>query len=207
MNLSPDTTVRWARSGVTMRIDQYFDVIYDLLGIALLCGLAIALVRGVVISRRHAVPADARHGRGVALIAFGTALAFGGGLFADAQLKDSRWFQQVRFGIYFLGFAFVVAGLVAVLRASLGPDGRGARRWSLLLWILYLASLVVAGILLVAPATFVLNQYGDQVQRPLYWAPLLIATASGAVALGLARRGRSTDDAHRPQSGSSQLRV
>jgi len=33
------------------------------------------------------------------------------------------------------------------------------------------------------PATFVLNQYREQVQLGVYWVPLLVASAGGSVAL------------------------
>jgi hypothetical protein len=178
-----------------MQIARYFDVIYNGLSIALLLALAIALIRGLLLARRDSA-ADTAHGRGVALVAFGTALALSGGLVADGFLKSSPWFQQVRFGFYFVGFGLLVVGTMMVIRAA--ASGR-SRRWRTLpfaLLGLFVASLAVSVPLVTIRSTFVLNQYQEQVQVPVYWLPMLVPTAAGAIALfvvavGAARRSRA----------------
>ena len=43
------------------------------------------------------------------------------------------------------------------------------------------------------PATFVLNRYGEQVQFPVYWAPMLALSGVGAVVLLRGRRSMEVD--------------
>ena len=178
-----------------MQIARYFDAIYNGLSIALLLALAIAVIRGLLLARSDS-PSDRSHGRGAALVAFGTALALSGGLVADGFLKSSPWFQQVRFGFYFLGFALLVVGTMMVIRGA--TLGRGPR-WRALpfaLLGLFVASLAVSVPLVTIPSTFVLNKFQEQVQLPIYWLPMLVSTAAGAVVLfvvaaSAARRSRA----------------
>jgi hypothetical protein len=55
---------------------------------------------------------------GVIWIVIGTAIALLGGSFAVAFLKNSAFFQQVRFALYDAGFALIVVGFTAVIAAS-----------------------------------------------------------------------------------------
>ena len=162
-----------------MRIAQYFDDIYLGLNIAMLVGLALAVVFGLI-GGRTADPSR-RLWPAVALIAIGTAFALAGGLIADAALKSSPWFQQVRFGAYYLGFAAIVIGTIVVIGA-VGDSLRG-RRLSRALAVVFVTTVIIGGVFVTVPATFVLNQYREQIQLAVYWLPMLVAGAGGAVAL------------------------
>jgi hypothetical protein len=172
-----------------VNLERYFDVIYNAISMAFLVALAIAVLRGCLLGRRKFDELDRRHGRGSALAAFGTALALAGGLVADGFLQDSAWFQQVRFGIYFVGFALAVVGISSVLRAAIARR-TDFRRFlpGILIW-LFVGSLVVSIPFLTIPSTFELNRYHQQVQLVVYWTPLLVASGLGAVMLFVAAVG------------------
>jgi hypothetical protein len=175
-----------------VNLERYFDVIYNAISIAFLVALAIAVLRGCLLGRRRFDALDRLHGRGSALAAFGTALALAGGLVADGFLQDSAWFQQVRFGIYFVGFALAVLGVSWVLRSAVA-DRTGFRRFlpRILIW-LFVVSLVVSIPFLTIPSTFELNRYHEQVQLVVYWTPLLVASGVGAVTIFVAAVGSPT---------------
>ncbi|HEY4321898.1 MAG TPA: hypothetical protein VGM77_12075, partial [Gemmatimonadales bacterium] len=81
-----------------MHLDRYFDDIYLALNIAMIVGLALTVIFGLLLRRRQD---DALRfaGTGSVVAALGTVVALGGGLLADAALKSSPLFQQVRFGL------------------------------------------------------------------------------------------------------------
>ena len=162
-----------------MRLDQYFDDIYLGLNIAMLVGLALAVIFGLVGTR--AADPSRRLWPAVSLIAVGTVVALAGGLVADAALKSSPWFQQVRFGAYYLGFAAVVIGTIVMIGAT--SDSGRARRVGRALAVVFVASVIIGGVFVLVPATFVLNRYHEQIQLTVYWLPMLVAGAGGAVAL------------------------
>lgn len=162
-----------------MRLDRYFDTIYLGLNIAMLVGLALAVAFGIIWQRRAKPPQGL--GLAVVLLVAGTVVALAGGLIADAALKSSPWFQQVRFGAYYLGFAAIVIGTIGLMRST--GDPLRARRLSRALAIAFLAAVVVGGIFVTVPATFVLNQYHEQIQLAVYWVPMLVASAGGAAVL------------------------
>ena len=172
-----------------MHLDRFFDEIYVGFNVAM-AGFLIATI-GLGVYRRHR--ADSRASRastsGAALLAVGTGIALGGGLIADAVLKATPWFQQVRFGLYDIGFTGVVWGTIVVLRGCVPSPARA--RIVRALVILFALSLVVGAIFVFIPATFVLNRYHEQVQLVVYWLPLLVASAGGCLALlcGAAIRG------------------
>ena len=164
-----------------MHLDRYFDTIYLGLNVAMVIALIAAIVFGGVRRMRSRAVASRALGSGVILLAVGTAVALGGGLLADAALKSTPWFQQVRFGLYYLGFAGIVWGTVVILRACVATPSRS---WiTRVLVIAYAAAVVIGAGFVGIPATFVLNQYGEQVQLVVYWLPLLVATAVGCIAL------------------------
>ena len=162
-----------------MRIDQYFDDIYLALNIAMLVGLALAVLFGLI-GGRTADPSR-RLWPAVSLIAIGTVVALAGGLIADAALKSSPWFQQVRFGAYYLGFAAIMIGTIVVIGAA--GDSRRARRVGRALAVVFVVSVIIGGVFVLVLATFVLNRYHEQIQLAVYWLPMLVAGAGGAVAL------------------------
>ncbi|HEY4152782.1 MAG TPA: hypothetical protein VGM38_05625, partial [Pseudolysinimonas sp.] len=122
--------------------------------------------------------------------ALGTVVALGGGLLADAALKSSPLFQQVRFGLYYLGFAAIVWGTVIVIRGCVQV---ALRRWIVrVLVVAFIVSLIVGGVFVFVPSTFVLNQYREQIQLAVYWVPLLVAAGGGSIALFVASADTST---------------
>ena len=166
-----------------MYIDRYFDLIYPTLNVLFVVGLAGAVILGVVQSRRATLPAERLLGRGGAISAVGTAITLAGGLFADALLKSSYWFQQVRFGIYFVGFALVIIGLNSIIRAAIGTREGNIARMPRLLAALFVICCAIAIVFLALPSTFVLNQYREQIQLPIYWLPLLVGSLAGSIML------------------------
>jgi hypothetical protein len=180
-------------------MDRYFDVIYYALAGVILLAVGYSTLAGLEL-RRSSVPAFRGRALGIASAAVGIAVALLGGLFADAFLKGSLYFQQVRFAAYYVGFALITLGLNATARAAqeTAPlPGYLARPnlSSLIVWSLFLVTLAVAVFYLVNPNTFILNKDGYQVQRVIYWVPLLTSTLAGAtllfmVAFGLKSRGK-----------------
>jgi hypothetical protein len=164
-----------------MHLDRYFDAIYLGLNVAMVVALVAAIALGVVRRVRSRNAASRALGSGAILLAVGTAVALGGGLLADAALKSTPWFQQVRFGLYYLGFAGILWGTIVILRGCVRAASRGWITRALV--IAYAAAVVIAAAFVCIPATFVLNQYGEQVQLVIYWLPLLVASAGGCVAL------------------------
>jgi hypothetical protein len=175
-----------------VNLERYFDVIYNAISIAFLVALAIAVLRGRLLGRWKFDELDRLHGRGSALAAFGTALALAGGLVADGFLQDSAWFQQVRFGIYFVGFALAVIGVSWILRSAVAERTDFRRLLPRILIGLFVVSLVVSIPFLTIPSTFELNRYHEQVQLVVYWTPLLVASGVGAVTLFVAAVGSPT---------------
>jgi hypothetical protein len=172
-----------------MNIERYFDVIYNALSVAFLLALAVAVIRGLLLGRPRTANPDRWHGRGAAIAAFGTGLALAGGLVADNFLQDNALFQQVRFGIYFIGFALVVLGTMFIIRAAVASRAGAFRRLPAVVLVLFVISLAVSIPFLCIPSTFVLNQNHEQVQLAVYWLPLLVPSASGAIALFITAAG------------------
>ena len=164
-----------------MNLDRYFDTIYVGLNITMVVALVATLIFGTV-RRAHSRSAAARAlGTGAVLVALGTVVALGSGLIADTALKSSPWFQQVRFGLYYLGFAGIVWGTIVILGGCVRSRSRA---WvARTLAIVFGASVMIGAAFVCIPATFVLNQYREQVQLGVYWVPLLVASAGGSVAL------------------------
>ena len=169
-----------------MSPDRYFDVVYAALNVLLFSELAATVVTVLV---PGADSAARRRRPAAALCAAGIAVALVGGLVADGTLKSTDVFQQVRFGAYYAGFALILLGHRAALRAV-------GWRWRLLACGM-VAGLLVAVPLLVVPATFVLNRYGEQVQLPVYWAPMLAVSGLGVVVLLRGSRSVEVDEAGR----------
>ena len=165
---------------------QAYDALYAALNVGLALGLAVSAAFGLLFAFTGQVAGERRRGAGTAWIAVGTAVALAGGLFADAALKSAPLFQQVRFGFYYAGFALVLLGTVLV---ASGPAARPSWRTpSKLLALAYGGSVLIAGVFVTVPATFVLNRYHEQVQLVGYWVPLLVATAGGTATLLLSSR-------------------
>ncbi|MDB5203955.1 MAG: hypothetical protein JWQ27_3364, partial [Ferruginibacter sp.] len=127
-----------------MNIERYFDVIYNALSVAFLLSLAVAVIRGLLLGRPRTANPDRWHGRGAAIAALGTGLALAGGLVADNFLQDSALFQQVRFGIYFIGFALVVLGTMFIIRAAVASRAGALRRLPAVVLVLFVISLAVS---------------------------------------------------------------
>ncbi len=177
-----------------MKMDRYFDTIYYALTALLLLSLGYAALAGYKLY--NSSPSSLkRRARGITLAALGTGLALLGGLFADAFLKSSTWFQQVRFALYYAGFALVTFGLDATAVAGQQTVAHPLRLSRFILWALFLAPLALSVFYLLNPNTFVLNQAGVQVQLTVYWIPMLATTCAGAIllfflAFGVDARGR-----------------
>ncbi|ALE05648.1 hypothetical protein AL755_09405 [Arthrobacter sp. ERGS1:01] len=166
-----------------MNLEHYFDAIYYSMNAAVFLLLAAAVGRGIVLTRRPGIASDIEHGRGTVFAGAGTMVALAGGLMADALLKTSVWFQQVRFGLYFLGFALIMVGTCTILRGS-EREGIGflshIRR---ILLPLFALTVIISGFFLSAPETFIHNSNNQQIQLAVYWLPLLLPTAVGSIAL------------------------
>jgi hypothetical protein len=175
-----------------VNLERYFDVIYNAISIGFLLGLAIAVLRGCLLGRPRFDALDRLHGRGSALAAFGTAVALAGGLIADGFLQDSVWFQQVRFGIYVVGFTVAVIGMSWVLRSAIADRTDFRRFLPGILIALFIVSLAISGSFFAMPSTFVFNRFHEQVQLVVYWTPLLVASGVGALTLFMAAVGSPT---------------
>jgi hypothetical protein len=156
--------------------------------------LTYATIAGLVLRGKSSTPFDRSRALGVNAAAIGTAIALASGLLSDSFLKSSSIFQQVRFASYYAGFALITFGLDAIVRTSQQthslPRFLSITRYSsFLIWGLFSVALVIAIYYLVNPATFIHNQYGFQVQRVVYWFPMLMTTFTGAVLIFLVASG------------------
>ncbi len=160
------------------------------LGLAALAVLGLAVA--VVVCTRGLRVVGPRRGvmlRGVTAAASGMALALVGGVLARAVLDRSPYYQQVRFVVFYAGFAAIVLGLATVLRVTDGVRRREQPDRVVRAFVGIFAVSVAVGLVLVfAPGTHVLNRYGDQVQLPVYFTPMIVASAGG-VLLFLGRAG------------------
>lgn len=159
---------------------RYSDEIYNALCVSIALTLCHCLVKSLCLIRARQDERGRRLARGLPSAAAGTLIALASGLVADALLKRSDLFQRVRFGGYYLGFALITAGMIAVANAGQPERPAGTRRWvgwfNVVLWAAFLAPLAIAAVYLLDPHTFITNVYGVQVQRTIYWAPMLATT-------------------------------
>jgi MFS family permease len=183
-------------------MDRYFDVIYYSLAIGILLALAYSSISALYLRRSSDHLTLRKRALGIIWIALGTAIALLGGLFADSFLKNSAYFQQVRFALYDAGFALIVLGFTTILVASQVAYAMprylsNTKQVRYLVWFLFLGAMVVSTFFLLDPITFIRNQFGFQTQQSIYFLPLLIAVFAGSVllylfALGIQERaGRS----------------
>lgn len=171
-------------------MDRYFDTIYYTLAILIFLALSYSAMAGLRLRARVTKPLIKRRALGVASAAVGTVIALLGGLFADAFLKSSIYFQQARFISYYAGFTLITAGLVSTTAAvqvsyPLPKVLSQSKVLSLIIWFLFLGTLAISVFYLVDPQTFIYNPSGHQVQRVIYWIPMLAVTFAGTVLLFL----------------------
>ena len=171
-------------------MDQYFDRIYYALAVIILLALGYSAYTGF--RRSTASTIEIRiQGMGIALAAIGTAIALVGGLLADSFLKTNSLFQQTRFFTYYVGFFLITFGLNQISRAaqkaSASPgEGRSQQDLtSLIFWFFFFVPLAISVFFLVNPQTFTINQFGVQVQKTIYWLPMLTTTLVGALLLAV----------------------
>jgi hypothetical protein len=103
-------------------MDRYFDLIYHALSTGILLALGYSIFSGLNLRRSSDHLIFQQRALGVIWIAIGMAIALMGGSFAVAFLKNSAFFQQVRFALYDAGFALIVVGFTAVIAASQAID-------------------------------------------------------------------------------------
>lgn len=176
---------------------HYQDQIYNALCVFIALALCYCLAKSLSVMRSRPNETSRRQAQGIAPAALGTLIALTSGLIADALLKRSHLFQQVRFSGYYLGFALITAGMIAVVNAgqpATGLTGGVSRSRSLriVMWAAFLLPLAIAAVYLLDRHTFITNVYDVQVQRKIYWAPMLATTISGAAALFLSAWQRRT---------------
>jgi MFS family permease len=180
-------------------MDRYFDLIYYALAIGILLALVYSIISALDLRRSSVRPAYRQPALGIIWIALGTAITLLGGLFADSFLKNSPYFQQTRFALYDVGFVLIVVGITTILAAAQVSDAQpnflsNLKQLRSVVWVLFLGSLAISTFYLLNPATFVLNQYGYQIQQAVYFLPMLTAVLVGSVLLLLAAfasRGRA----------------
>lgn len=169
-------------------MERHFDLIYDMLCMLIGFVLAYATITGLKAFRTLPAGRTRRQASGIAEAAVGVAVALAGGLFADAMLKQSIYFQQVRFALYYLGFGLITLGTTKIVDAyrTTGVQSSSFSRSTIPVWIVwacFTGPLVLAVVYLVDSRTFILNSAEMQVQRTIYWIPMLGATGSAAVVL------------------------
>jgi hypothetical protein len=171
-------------------MDRYFDVTYHALAVGILLALGYSIYSSLKLRHNSSLLIFRQRALGIIWIALGTAIALLGGLFADSFLKNSAYFQQVRFALYDAGFTLVTGGFMTVVAASQAAYAlpkylSNSKQVRSLVWFLFLGALVVSAFNLVDPNTFILNQYGFQTQRAVYFYPMLITTLVGSALLFL----------------------
>jgi hypothetical protein len=171
-------------------MNRYFDQIYFTLSFVILVALAYSTFAGLKLRKLESNLLLKRCALGISFIAIGTAITLLAGLLADLFLKRSTLFQQARFALFYIGFALNTLGLETVAeptqaRSQLPSYLKPTRVTSSLIWVLFLATLAISGFYLVNPNTFIINQYGYQIQLQIYWLPMLTISVIGAIFLFL----------------------
>ncbi len=119
--------------------------------------------------------------RGLIVTAFGMAVALVGGVLVRVMLDRAVYYQQVRFVLFYLGFAAIVRGFIVILSSRVEGQVGGCARIIRVFVAIFALSVTVGLVLLFVPGAQVFNRYGEQVQLPVYFAPMIVATAGGSV--------------------------
>ncbi|MDQ6720103.1 MAG: hypothetical protein M3003_04820 [Candidatus Dormibacteraeota bacterium] len=132
---------------------------------------------------------------GLVVTALGMGIALIGGVLTSALLKHSTLYQEIRFSLFYLGFAMIVWGFVRMMRAGARTGATAVHPWvPNTLAVVFGASVGIALGFLLTPSTYAVNDFGDQTQLPIYFMPLMTASGGGAIIfLGLAARRLSRD--------------
>jgi hypothetical protein len=159
-------------------MSKYLDVIYYTMAVSILLFLSMVMVTDL--QQRKA-----RVKVGYFWAAIGMAVALVGGMFADLVLKNYAWFQQIRFSLYFLGFAIFQLGMVSIAETIVvdraQPDRWNMRIMRIITWLIYTATVIIACFYLLNPKLFIFNQRGMQIQRIIYWLPMLVVSAGWSI--------------------------
>jgi hypothetical protein len=169
-------------------MDRYFDLIYYTFGVLILVALTYSTFIALDLRHGSAVLVFRKRALGIAFASIGTIIVLLAGFLANAFLKGSVYFQQATFACYYIGFALITFGLNATAGATQKtyplPKHLANTNFSgLVVWCLFLGTLALSVFYLVNPKTFVFNQNGVQVQRVVYWIPMLATTFAGATLL------------------------
>ena len=171
-------------------MDRYFDVIYYALGALILVTVGYSTFVGLNLRNASSLPVFRKRALGISLASIGTIIVLLAGFLANAFLKGSVYFQQATFACYYTGFALITFGLNAIAGATQElyplPKHLANTKFSgLVVWSLFLGALALSVFYLVNPKTFMFNQNGIQIQRVVYWIPMLTTTFAGATLLFL----------------------
>ena len=171
-------------------MDRYFDPIYYVSGALILGALGYSTVAGLNLYKASPLQIFRKRALAVLLLALGMIIVVLVGFVGNALLKRSIYYQQITFVFYYIGFTLITFSLnstVGIIQETypLPKYLSNARVFHLVVWSLFLGTLVMSGFYLFNPKTFVFNQYGVQIQRVVYWIPILTTTIAGAILLYL----------------------
>ncbi|MDD5371551.1 MAG: hypothetical protein PHQ40_20930 [Anaerolineaceae bacterium] len=167
-------------------MDRYFDFIYYASGALILGALGYSIFAGLNLYSLSPLPIFRKRGLAVLLLAIGMIIVVIAGFVGNALLKGSIYYQQITFACYYIGFALITFALNAMVGVTQETNPlpkylSNVRVTSLVVWALFLGTLVVSGFYLFNPKSFVFNQYGVQIQRVVYWMPMFTTTFAGAI--------------------------
>ena len=164
--------------------DTVFEGLYWLFGGVMLVAFVAAIAKTLADLRRPSV--DRSQAAGILAIGLGAlvALVVGFGLNALRSATGDLFYQQVHFGLFYVGFGLVLWGFDRA--GVLGDPGatRGRTR-RMIWWGAFAAATGFAVIGLLSPDRYRVVSGGgvSYVQEPLFFLPLFVALVAGAVGL------------------------
>lgn len=178
-----------------------FDPTLYGLSAVLLSVLFYTFITGLRSSKSVKKPDDGSSLIGTGFVALGTMISIAGSIFLLVLLRSSIiggiFYQQVQFAIGYLGTGVILYGLQRIVfpnqLGSLSKLSSSSRpRLTVLIWIVFLGSVILSGAFLLNPSTYSTSQSeGTQhvPQQTIFWLPVLVTMAIGLTGI-LAKRIR-----------------
>jgi hypothetical protein len=156
-----------------------FDLTYYGLAVVMIGLLGCTAVAGFALRLRLASPLDRDEALGVSLAALGALLTLVAGVIfteiSRAGLINDLLYQQAHFSIFYVGFALILYGVIAIWG-----------RWRIVLWAGFVAAIVIASASLFNPGSYTFTESGghaNAVQQVVFYLPLFYVNVAGLLIL------------------------
>jgi hypothetical protein len=158
-----------------------FDLTYYGLSVVMLGTLGYTVIAGITLRPALSGQRERTEAVGVSLAALGALLTLVSGVVLTdldrAGVFNDVAYQQAHFSLFYVGFAMILYGVIVT-----------ARRWPLLLWLGFAATILIAAAFLFNPASYTYTQSGTRIraaQQVVFYLPLFYVTAVGVLLLPL----------------------